>query len=600
MEDAVSYTPDHAQLKRYFEDARDTNDHYRKESLIDRDFFDGYQWSAEEREVLAQRQQPPLYFNEVKLSIRGLIGVWEAGEIDPRAWPRNPQDEDSADVATKTLRYVKDYAEWDDKRTACALNYFVEGTCAAIVEVDENRRVQIEPIAFEEFFHDPRSRKLDFSDARYMGIAKWVFAEDLAAQYPDKAEEISSAIEGGTGTLGAAGDTFADRPDEANIAWTDRKLRRVFVVEMYHRERGTWMRCKFWGLGILEAGPSPFLKEGRPTCPIEARSCYIDRENRRYGEARDLRSPQEAINKRESKLLAMLNTRQLQAENELALQTDAELARQEAARPDGVLPVGWKPVPLSDLATGQFALLENARAFMQRIGQNPAVLAQQSASASGRAQEARQQAGMIDSAMTLNGLRKFELGVYRQVWDRCRQFWTQPDWIRVTDDEGAPEFIGINQPVQGVQTAIDPATGEMIGIPVVLGYQNALAELQVDITIDAVPNVATLAQEQFQEMVGLAQGGVPIPPKLLIQASSLPNKRELLETLEAESQQPNPQAEMAMAAGQAEIEKTQSETMRNVADAQAKVAGIELQAFQAGQQAGMGAADPEGRNAAAA
>lgn len=154
--------------------------------------------------------------------------------------------------------------------------------------------------------------------------------------------------------------------------------------------------CILGGGGVLESGPSPYLDGNqKPDCAIKARSCYIDRDNRRYGEVRDLRSPQDAINKRESKLLHMLNNRQAVASSpEFAYQHDAQAVRTEMSRADGVIPAGWQPASLNDLASGQFNLLQNSREFIQRIGQNPAVLAQQSASASGRAQVARQQAGV--------------------------------------------------------------------------------------------------------------------------------------------------------------------------------------------------------------
>lgn len=573
----IAYQPDHAQLKRFFEDARDTNDEYRKEALIDRDYWDGYQWTEQERQTLEARKQPPLYFNEIKLSIRGLVGVWEQGKNDPRAWPRNPQDEDTADVATKVLRYVKDYAEWDAKRAQCALQYFVEGTTAALVQVDESNRVDVEQIRFEEFFHDPRSRALDFSDARYMGVAKWMFADAVAQMYPNEADRIMHSVDYSGGGLGVAGDTFADRPEgELRNSWADPKLKRVFVVEMYHKERFGWARCVFWGGGILEAGASPYVDgQGKPENPIKARSCYIDRENRRYGEVRDLRSPQDAINKRESKLLHMLNNRQAVATNpEIAYSQDANAVRQEMSRPDGVIPPGWSPASLNDLASGQFNLLANAREFIQRIGQNPSILAQQSASASGRAQIARQQAGMVDSAMTLNGLRLFELSVFRAIWQRCKQYWTAPDYIRITDDMGAPEFIGINQPVQGEPQPMYMPDGSVgLGRPI-LGYENALAEMDVDISIDSVPDTANLAQEQFEKLVELAQiyGPQEVPFDDILEVSALPEKNKLIAKRKDRSEQAaqggQMQQELAMRGAAADIAEKEASAALKGAQAQ--------------------------------
>lgn len=593
MENSLE-APSVDRYKRLFEDARDNNDTARTESLIDRDYWDGYHYTDEERAELEKRKQPATYYNEVRVAIRGLVGVWEQGETDPRAWPREPGDEDAADVASKVLRYVKDYSDWQEKRSYCALSYFVEGTTAVYVGVDENRRVQIERIGFEEFFHDPRSRALDFSDARYMGIAKWRFADDVATEYPQIAEDINNSLDNGMGTNAGL---YDDRPAGISASWVDPKLRRVFVVEMYHREGGQWNRCLFWGGGVIEASVSPFLDtNGKPTNPIKARSCYIDRENQRYGEVRDLRSPQDAINKRESKLLHLANSRQVQASDpDFAMAVDPDQARKEAARPDGVIPPGYQIVQTTDMSSGQALLLQSARMFMQRIGQNPGVLAAQSASASGRAQQMRQAAGMTDSAMTLGGLARFELQVFRACWERCKQYWTAPDYVRVTGDEQAPEFVGINQPIMGQQPAIVAGPDGMpmqTMQPVVLGYENALAEMNVDIEIDSVPDTANLAAEQFQALVDLARAGVQLPPKALIMASSLPDKRKVLEELD----QPNPmaemQAQMAQVMGQLEamqrqanIEKTQSETAENIAQTQAIGANLQLKAFETGTRA---------------
>jgi hypothetical protein len=601
LENSVTASQDNlTQYKRYFEDARDANDKQRSEALIDRDYFDGYQWTEEERRILAERKQPPLYFNEVKVAIRGLIGVWEQGETDPRAWPRNPDDEQAADVATKVLRYIKDQTEWTDKRTYCALNYFVEGTTAVIVGADpETGRPTVEQIKYEEFFHDPRSRALDFSDARFMGIGKWMFAEDAAAMYPEQRESILASLDAGT-TMGVAGDTFEDRPSGEHLStdWLDGKLRRVFVAEMYHREGGQWMRCVFWGRGVLEAGPSPYVdKNGKPSCAIKARSCYIDRDNRRYSEVRDLRSPQDAINKRESKLLHLVNNRQIQATDvSMAMAVNPDEARREAARPDGVIPPGYQIVTTGDMATGQALLLDSARNFIQRIGQNPGVLAAQSASSSGRAQIARQQAGMTDSAMTLNGLRKFEHAVYSACWDRARQFWKQPDWIRVTDDEQAAQFVGINQPIQGpAQVMLDPATGMPTIMRPVLGYDNPIAELDVDITIDSVPNTATLAMEQFETLAQLVQSGVAIPPQALIMASSLPEKQKIMEMMQPAEPDPmmQMQQQLAVRGAVAEVSKSEAEVENTQADTQLKLAKAgeaaikpQLSALEAGARLG--------------
>jgi hypothetical protein len=69
----------------------------------------------------------------------------------------------------------------------------VPGTGAVLVGVDEDKNITLEQIRWEEFVYDPRSRRPDFQDAQWMGIAKWMFVDDAKLLYPKKASELESA-----------------------------------------------------------------------------------------------------------------------------------------------------------------------------------------------------------------------------------------------------------------------------------------------------------------------------------------------------------------------------------------------------------------------
>lgn len=592
-EEGKSY--DLSSLKRYFEDARDLTYDGRKASQIDVDYYDGYQWTADEKNVLRKRKQPDNVFNYVGLTVDGTLGVLKRGATDPRAYPQTPQDEDAADVASKTLRYIADYNRFDSLKLDCAHDYLVPGTMAAIVEVDEDRKVTVSQIRWEEFFYDPRSRRKDFKDARYMGVAKWQYADDLAAMYPDKAKDITLFLADGAPI--PIDETFEDRPKE-QTTWVDRKKRRLMTAELYHNDGG-WRRCVFTAASVLEEGESPYVDEkGRPTNPIEAQSAFVDRENNRYGMVRRMRGPQDEINKRHSKLLHELNNRQVR-QTQLGSEVSLDVVREEAARPDGVLPFGWEPVNRSDITSGQAALLQAAQSLMERMGPSPEMLGRQNASSSGRAQLVRQEAGLTELAMLYGGVEDWELRIYRQMWSRARQFWKEPMFIRVTDDEGAPQFVMLNQPQMGPpQVGVDPASGMPALIPQVLGYENAIAELDVDITIDSVPDTANIAAEQFAQMVELAK---VYPQEVtfddLLELSTMPNKRAVMEKRKAKAeqaaqmQQQNPALELQMADAQSKIaervaktEKTQAETAMTVVETRNEMMRPQLEALNAVQQ----------------
>jgi hypothetical protein len=371
-----------------------------------------------------------------------------------------------------------------------------------------------------------------------MGVAKWQYADDVIRMYPDAKTDVEGSL---TDSGALIDDLNQDRPQDASstVSWVDKKKRRVMVVEMYHREGSEWRRCVFHSGGTLAYGVSPYVDDKKRPCnPIVAQSCYIDRDNNRYGIVRDMRGPQDEINKRRSKLLHLINASQIQAVDPSAVEVDSGTARKEAARPDGVIPYGWQKVPTTDMAAGQANLLVEAKMEIERIGPNPAVLGREGENASGRANLVRQQAGLTEQAIVYGGVEIWELRVYEQMWNRARQFWTAPQYVRVTDDEGAPQFVGINQP----KVAQDPMTGQpmadpMTGQPVILGYENSLAEMDVDIILDTTPNTANVAQEQFAVMAELAKvyGPQAVPFELMVSLSSLPGKREIMDKMKSKA-----------------------------------------------------------------
>lgn len=574
---------DLARLKRYFTEYRDLSSDARTQSMADIDYYDSKQWTEAEKEALAKRKQPDIVINRVKPAVNGMIGVVARGRAIPRAWPRTPQDEGAADCATDVLRYVADYNRWNRTKLDCLKDMLVPGTMAVLVGADPDLQVTITQIRWEEFFADPRSRRNDFKDGRYMGLAKWMYADDVAALYPDHANDIQGAVDNSAAGGVAPDQSFMDRPNWSTGGWVDKNQRRLLVIEIFYREAQEWQRCVFHGSGILDEGPSPYLDhKGRPHCPIEAQSAYVTQDNSRYGVVRDMRGPQDEINKRRSKLLHLLSVSQIEAADASAIMVDADEARAEAARPDGVIPFGWRKVSTSDMSSGQALLLAEAKAEIERMGPNPAVLGRDGNDSSGRALLARQQAGLVELAPIFAEADDWELRVYRQIWSRVKQYWTQPQFIRVTDDDGAAKFVGVNQPQYGPpQVGVDQTTGLPAIQRPILGYQNQLGEMDVDIEVDTQQDVGTLAQEQFSDLMQLlgsnpawAQG---VPLEVMIKLSSIPHKQSVLDQIKqarqdaqqqgAAMQQGQQQMAAALAASQIEERKARSTQLGAAASA---------------------------------
>lgn len=605
-------------LKGYWSEASVDYAEPRAQSLVDRDYYDGKQWSVDELKKLAKRKQAPTVFNVVQRKVDSIIGVELRTRSEPRAFPRTPQDQKAAEIATDVLRFVKEKERWSGIKTNSFLDSNIEGYAAVQIDGDE-KGVPITMIHASEFFFDPRSRRSDFADARYLGTAKWVDVELAKAAYASKSrppslEDVQSdprilivneyennqsqaAEDAINATLdnSLATTEFEDRPFQM---FGDKKRRRVFIVDMWYvdREHG-WCHCVFTGSGKLFTEKTPYFEidEGvkKPVQPIVAFSLYCDKENARYGTVRAMRPVQDEINKRRSKALHILSANQIIMEPGASIDGNDNKLRAEANRPDGVMQVRkdhrFEIVQNKDLASGQQQMHENAMAFIDRLGPNPQLMGQQGNAASGRAILALQQSGLGELGVVFERLRDWELRVYRTIWHRVKQFWTGPMYVRVTDDAGAAKFAAVNgaqvydpdgkpsvmkapdgSPMQSLQP--NPMTGGMsVGPAMETGP--ALSELDVDIIIDAAPEAATLQAEQF-EMLGKMQasGQLQLPPEAWIELSTLPNKSRVIEMLKSGGEKPDPVKEITLEKAMAEIKKIMAQVEQLQADTAQKKA----------------------------
>lgn len=554
MEDDVKSGDDLlSTLVNWYEASEEATLTARQSAERDRDYYDNKQWTDEEVAELTKRGQPVITINRIKRKIDFLEGVEKQQRGDPRAFPRNPQDEDSAEAATDAIRFVCDNNDWPTIRSGAWNNMLIEGVGAAEVgirRVGERFEVEIKRHAWDRTFSDPHSSEPDFSDARYVGVVLWKDYDEAVDLY-GHAEALESTLAQGT-----TDDTYDDKPKFA--VWADSKRKRVKIVLIYYRRGGDWHWCLFTKGGKLRGGKVPYLDdEDRTECPLIMISAYVDRDNNRYGVVREMVSPQDEINKRRSKALHLMTVNQVIAE-EGAVE-DEQKAKNELAKPDGMVMVQpgmrFEIQKNLDLATAQFQLLQEAKSEIDLMGPNASMAGKSDRGESGRAIIAQQQGGYIEMAPLTDRLNQFSKAVYRQVWNRIRQYWTEERWIRVTNDENRLRFVPLNK------TEVDE-----YGQPTV---RNDVGRMMVDIIVEDVPDTVTIQQEQFDQLAQMAGAGVPIPPDVLIEASSLRNKDQLLERMRGG--EPDPMAEqhaqLDLAQKDADVKKTLADAAKSEATA---------------------------------
>src|SRR5262245_10492067 len=205
----------------------------------------GAQYTANQIQVFNLRKQPVVTYNRMGRKIDAIVGLLEKLKQDPKAFPRNPNetDEAGAELATSCIRYVIENDIRETRFAACVESAAVDGYSGVelmLIEGDSPDDIDVgfEPIDPESFFYDPRSFKADFSDARYMGVGKWVDFDTVVEMYPEKEMELLGSTQ--------SGEELTSNPDR-DRKWFDfgRDRRRVRLVEIWYRHSGGWCWCLF-------------------------------------------------------------------------------------------------------------------------------------------------------------------------------------------------------------------------------------------------------------------------------------------------------------------------------------------------------------------
>lgn len=688
-----SYSPDNApgeeteyegydldKLKGFWREWVEGYGDARKQSFIDQAYYDGDvkgtgegHYTELELEKLRGRNQPPVVFNLIKRKVNAIAGVEQRSRAEPRALPRTPKDQKAAEIATDALRFVKERTRSGTVSALAFMDALIAGYAGSEIGGAEDH-VPETHLPWRDIAFDPLSRRQDFSDARWLAVAKWLDVDTaletyvppeppqpeplpppqippqpldpaLAPQWAAQAQQVIAMYEmavqqqqaqyqaalekrqaiidritdtaGGTGSGALSELNYDDHPA---ATFCDAKRRRIFVVDMWHRDpKHGWFRCVFTGAGKLFTQPA-YLVEKDPLTNRQVKvpglrffSLYVSKDGWRYGEVRGMRSPQDEVNKRRSKALHLLTVNQVFYSPRAGLaEADKEKLRAEIARPDGAIEaMDITQIRVDrnvELAQGQQQLGAEARAFMEMEGPNPQLQGEQGRATSGRAVLALQQAGLGQLGPIFDRKHEWDDARFRSYWFRIQQFWTAPMYVRVTDDKNAAKFAAVNgarvvhadngnqqgpqggQPQPMMPPQAGPEPGAMLGhnngppmTPEDMGETGPmLAELDMDIIIDRAPEAATLQAEQFEELAKLGGTGLfnSLPPlevaRLMIAASSLPNKSELLDMIDqmkAKPQQPDP---MQMATLKELVEKvnlivaqrnkTQAETTKIAAE----------------------------------
>jgi hypothetical protein len=617
----------------------------RYQMAIDEDFYDGLQWNPEDVETLLERGQAPLVFNLVKPTADWIIGTQKRTQLDWKILPRRPDLSQTAEVKTSIMKYLSDVNHTNYAIGRAFKDAIVAGL--GWIESGVRGDPEKEPIyaAYESWrnmIYDSSSKDRDLNeDCRYQFRWRWLDLDIGEALFPERKDVLHQAVINTsnllTGGLDETGEefwylgqaiggndyttmAFDRRSFVSDTSYVNYRRQRCRVIEGWYKKpmrvqmmRGSGphdgqvfeennpyhqadvvtarvslfdsvlmkMHCAvFTEKALLWAGPSPYRHNRFPFVPIW---CYRrGRDNATYGVIRQLRDAQEDYNKRASKALWILSSNRVVMEDGAV--DDVEEARQEVARPDGMITVRpgkrFEVANDTQLANEQITLMDRDHMHIQSTsGVTDENMGRQTNATSGRAIEARQMQGTVITAEPFDNLRFARQIQGQNELSLAEQFMTQPRVIRLTGAKGKIDWVSINEPVENADGTVS--------------FLNDVTSEQADYVVTDQDWHATQRQAMFEQMMEFL-GKIPDPMlalKLLphiLGMSDIPDKDEFIAEIRQALGLPKPADEMTPEEQQAAQGQQQAQAAQQEMQAQAQQlalaeqqAGTELKQAQA-------------------
>jgi len=577
MKEAVSNNPNnaagsktedeakkHGRLMTWFHQELRWQSVNRYQMAIDEDYYDSDPFTVEEKAVLRSRGQAAVVYNETKSTIDWLIGTERRTRTDFTIHAREESDqaEEDAQIKTKLLKYIHDVNRTDFERSNVADDVFKAGLGwleVGISEDPDDEPIYMRSESWRNILYDSLGERRDLSDSRYLFRFRMVDLDMAISYFPDKEAQLRAAcvssdsdsyLQWWNGTAMADVGLPTPMPGKFTMydsdAWTSNLRERVMLIEAWYVEPTTEstgmgpaavdrirrkMRVTIMTeIDIIIDQPSPYRHNRFPFIPFW---CYRrKRDGAPYGAARAIRGPQDALNKRMSKIQHILSQSQLIAERDAfddEIMT-ADEAREEYSAPDGLVLLARgglgkiRAERQNDVAESHVRLIEADTAIIRNAaGVTNENLGRDTNAASGIAVQKKQDQGSVVTAEIFDNLllaRQIEGEITLSL---IEQYYNQPKVFAITGERAKREYVTINQP--------DPVSGQVLNDITARSCQFSIGERNWK---------QTLQQAAAESMIGLLQQLAPTSPEVVtslldvaVELFDLPNKTLILQRIRA-------------------------------------------------------------------
>jgi len=523
---------------------------WRQRNQILYSYYDGDQWTAEEKEELETRHQQASVLNITRPIVDMIMALEQQRRTDRKVVARERTDEDISDVLTHLLKQIEDensstYFEAQAFRQAIIGG---AGWLQYSEKKDSSGRSQIidHHVPWEEVFWDPFMRRPDAVDARYIIRRVWMDVAEAVERWPNKKKEIESEhhrLDILFGQLDDEGVEFEGQEFKAQLETAfflsaeDRQ--RIGISDHWYRDPkddNKVHQVMYFGNIFLKGSedgenPSPYENDFYPLVP-----CFASRkiDGTPIGAIEIVRPIQDMLNKANSKFQWTISSLRVLYEVE-AVHDESNL-RDEIAKPNSLIPLNpgalaGQKISISDSFQESSHLMEWMQFLIQMAqrstGVNDAVLgfggvnARSSIQESGRIiQGAQMQTSLIENLFfTKKQAAKVKLMLIGQYYDDERI-------VRVLGPGGEEKILDINSRITSSETGEQMPLNEIKDI------------LKYDVVLTEVKPFDTVRQQSLQMLSEVAKAfPSPVFLKIFLENMDIPNKEQYIKEFNQELSQ---------------------------------------------------------------
>ena len=558
--------PSH-KFDRWMRSAQRFEEKWRRENQQCFEYYDGEQWTEDEKVEIEERGQQPTVINTIRPTIDMVCAQEVERRCDVQVCGREESDDNKAQLMTALLKHVYDTCHFEYYHSIGFKEACVGGRSwlEAGVYTDERGKdmVKVEHVPWENVYLDPYSRKPDASDARFIIKIKWVDRDVLKTLFPAKEAEIDSTFD--DDYKGQEYEAQNEASDRGQQFYYDAKTQRVKICECWYtkpekrmvkmlnektgreEEKQIFAQTVHFVIfsddiilqGSAEddsANKNPLGIDLFPLVPIY---CMRDRHGRPKGIVRDLIDIQDQINKLNSKFLWTVAANRVIVEEGAV--RDENVLREEMQKPDGlaVLNDGGLQKMRVDDKYRDLSYMSNHLNFLlsteQRIsGVNDSMLGLGGTNErSGVMQNTRISQGAAMQTTILENMYFSKQRISLVLLRLIGKFYTDYRVVRITQPNGLTDNYEFNVPEKD-------ENGNPTG-----GILNKIEDsLYYDVILKKVPPFNSMRDRMltiFSEVLKSNVIPAPIAGKMMLLLSDMPNKQDLILELEnfyAAQQQP--------------------------------------------------------------